>query len=88
MKEVSCHDSKMAVYYCEVWKLEQRFDRLELHHILRRDNLATNSLAKIASSQGPAPPGVFVNDTHEPLVQAHRPHDQTMSTTGKAKPAL
>ena len=47
MKEVSCHDSKMAAYYDEVQKLEERFDGLELHHILRRDNLATDALAKI-----------------------------------------
>jgi hypothetical protein len=55
MKEASCHDSKMAAYRDEVQKLEERFDGLELHHILRRDNLATDSLAKIASSWGPAP---------------------------------
>lgn len=68
MKEASCRDSKMVAYCEEVQKLEKRFDVLELHHILRRDNLATDSLAKIASSQGPAPPGMFVNDTHEPSV--------------------
>ena len=48
----------MAAYYDEVWKLEERFDGLELHHILKRDNLATDSLAKIASSQGVAPGSV------------------------------
>ena len=68
MKEASCHDSKMMAYCDEVWKLKERFDGLELHHILRRDNLAADSLAKVASSQGPTPPGVFINGAHEPSV--------------------
>jgi hypothetical protein len=50
MKEASCHDGKMVTYHDEVRKLKERFDRLELHHILRQDNLATDSLAKTASS--------------------------------------
>ena len=47
MKEASCHDSKMASYYDEVQNLKEIFNGLELHHILRRDNLATDALAKI-----------------------------------------
>jgi ribonuclease HI len=39
MKEASCHDSKMVAYCNEVQKLEERFDGIEHHHILRRDNL-------------------------------------------------
>jgi hypothetical protein len=39
MKEASCHDSKMVAYYNEVRKLEERFDGLEHHHMLRQDNL-------------------------------------------------
>jgi ribonuclease HI len=76
MKEVSCHDSKMAAYCSEVWKLKERFDGLELHHILRRDNLAADSLAKIASSRGPTPLGVFINGAHKQLT----------GTAGKAEP--
>ncbi|XP_066383490.1 uncharacterized protein [Miscanthus floridulus] len=55
LKEASCHDGKMAAYCDEVWKLKERFDRPELHHILRWDNLATDSLARITSSHGPSP---------------------------------
>jgi ribonuclease HI len=88
MKEASCHNSKMTAYYNVVWKIEERFDGLELYHILRRDNIVINSLAKIASSQGPAPLGVFVNDTHEPSVQALWLHDQMTGAADKAKPTL
>jgi hypothetical protein len=68
MKEASCHDGKMVTYRNEVRKLKERFDRLELHHILRWDNLATDSLDKTTSSWGFAPSGVFINNMHEPLV--------------------
>ena len=88
MKEASCHDSKTAAYYNEVQKLKERFDGLELHHILRQDNLAADSLDKIALSWGPAPSGVFINDAHEPSVQAHCPHEQSMGAAGKVEPAL
>ena len=63
MKEASCHDEKMVAYCDEVRRLEERFDGLELHHVLKRDNLA-----KLASSREPTPPGVFVNDATEPSV--------------------
>jgi ribonuclease HI len=35
MKEASCHDSKMIAYYDEVRRLEEKFNRLEFHHIHR-----------------------------------------------------
>lgn len=87
MKEASCHKGKMAAYSDEVRKLKERFDRLELHHIPRRDSLATNSLAKVMSSQGPANPGVFVNDVDEPSVRTLQPHDQTMDVASKEESA-
>lgn len=83
MKEASCRDSKMAAYCDEVWKLEETFDGLELYHILRWDNLAIDSLAKIASSRGPTPPGVVVNDAHKPLVRTNQPHTQATGAADK-----
>ena len=35
MKESSCHNAKMVVYYQEVHQLEDKFDSLELSHIPR-----------------------------------------------------
>jgi ribonuclease HI len=45
MGESNCHDSRMVAYRQEVRKLEENFDRFELHHILRRDNEAADTLA-------------------------------------------
>jgi hypothetical protein len=49
------------MYYQEVRQLEDKFDGVELNHIPRWLNKATNTLAKAASGQGPVPAGVFAN---------------------------
>jgi hypothetical protein len=68
MKSSSCRDTKMEAYCEEVWCLEDKFYGLELNHIARRYNEATDELTKIASSQTTVPPDVFVKDLHQPSV--------------------
>ena len=62
MKESNCHNVKMAVYCQEVHRLEDKFDGLELNHILRCLNEAANALAKAASSRELVPTVVFASD--------------------------
>ena len=69
MKESSCHDAKMAAYYQEVRRLEDKFNGLELNHIPRRLNEVANALAKAASGQEPVPIGVFSSDQYKPSVR-------------------
>ena len=72
MKEASCHDTKMAAYYQEVQRLEDKFDGLELNHIPRRLNKADNALMKATSSREPVSTGVFASDQHKPSVRYER----------------
>ena len=65
MKESSCHNAKMAAYCHEVLQLEDKFDGLELNHILRRLNEVADTLAKMASSREPVPTGIFASDLHK-----------------------
>jgi hypothetical protein len=58
----------MEAYYEEVRCLEDKFHVLELNHIARRYNEATNELAKIASSRSTVPPDIFTRDLHQPSV--------------------
>jgi len=69
MKESSYHNTKMAMYCQEVHQLEDKFDGLELNHILRCLNEAADALTKASSSREPVPMGVFTNDQHKPLVR-------------------
>jgi ribonuclease HI len=68
MKESSCHDPKMVAYCQVVRRLEDKFDGLELNHIVRRYNEEADQLAKIASRREAVPIGVFANDLYKPSV--------------------
>ncbi|XP_034570896.1 uncharacterized protein [Setaria viridis] len=59
----------MEAYFQEVRKLEDEFEGLELHNILRKDNQAADNLTKLVSSRGLIPNGVFVNNLHEPSIR-------------------
>jgi len=61
MKESAYCDMKMVAYYAEVQKLEDKFDGIELHHVLWRDNEDTDALARLASSRKPLLPRVFLD---------------------------
>jgi ribonuclease HI len=65
MKESSCRSAKMATYCQEVHQLEDKFDGLEVNHILRWLNEATDTLAKMASGREPVPTGIFASDQYK-----------------------
>jgi ribonuclease HI len=69
MKDKNCVDPKMAVYCQAIRDLEGKFHGLELHHVLRDYNKATDVLTKAASSRSPVPHGVFASDQHQPSVR-------------------
>jgi len=55
MKESSCHNPKMDAYCKTVRRLEEKFNGLELKHVLRKYNKATDALAKMASERATVP---------------------------------
>jgi hypothetical protein len=59
----------MAAYRQEFRKLEEIFNGIELHHILRRDNKVIDALAQLRSSHEPHPSGVFTHDLFNPSIQ-------------------
>ncbi|XP_066395889.1 uncharacterized protein [Miscanthus floridulus] len=59
----------MAAYYREAHQLEDKFNGLELNHILRHLNEAADAMAKVTSDREPVLMGVFASDQHKPLVQ-------------------
>jgi ribonuclease HI len=68
MKSSSCRDPKMEAYCQEVRRLKDKFHGLELNHITRRYNVATDELTKITSSRTTVPPDVFAKDLQQPSV--------------------
>jgi ribonuclease HI len=70
MKDKNCVDLKMAADCQAVRDLEDKFHRLELHHVLHDYNKTTDVLTKTASSCSPVPHRVFASDQHAPSVCA------------------
>ena len=53
--------------------MEDKFDDLELNHILRHLNEAADVLAKTVSGREPVPIDVFTSDQYKPLVHYEEP---------------
>jgi hypothetical protein len=68
MRESSCHDPKMDAYCKAVQRLEEKFDGLELNHVLRKYNEAADAFAKMASERATVHPDVFLSDLYKPSV--------------------
>jgi hypothetical protein len=64
----SYHDPKMEANCKIVRRLEDKFDGLELNHVMRKYNEATNELAKITAGRIMVPLDVFTSDLHKPSV--------------------
>ena len=68
-KEYSWNSDKMSAYRQEVRKLEDKFDGLELAHVLRNDSTEVDELAKMGSRRTPVPSGIFVQLLHRPTIR-------------------
>jgi hypothetical protein len=60
----------MDAYIMEICKLENKFLGLEIHHVIRNNNVGTDVLSKLGSDRANVPPGVFVHELHHPSIKA------------------
>jgi hypothetical protein len=81
-KEWSCLDKKMMTYCQELRKLGNNFNRLEYYHVLHGRIEVADELAKLNSSRGTMPLGVFMQELHEPSIS------QTLSKAIKATESI
>lgn len=64
MNETTCQGNKIGAYCTKMRKLEEKFDGLELHHVL---HCRLSRKDRVQREQ--PPPGVFVSNTYEPSVK-------------------
>jgi ribonuclease HI len=83
-KEWDINKDTMDAYDEEIKKLENKFSRLEIHHVDCDNNVGADVLSKLGSTRAAVPPGVFVHELHHPSVKVHGP--QTTNT--EAQPQL
>ena len=82
MKESSCHDPKMEAYCKAVHRLEDKFDGLELNHVLRKYNEDADELAKITSGQTTVRLNIFTCDITKPSAEFKDPTEPGPSNAG------
>jgi hypothetical protein len=69
-KEWDLNKDTMDAYITEICKLENKFSRLEIHHVIRDNNVGADVLSKLASDRANVPPGVLVHELHHPSTKA------------------
>jgi ribonuclease HI len=63
-KEWDINKNTMDMYVTKIRKLESKFLGLEIHYVIRDNNVSTDVLSKLGSNRANVPPGVFVHELH------------------------
>jgi ribonuclease HI len=69
-KEWDINKDTMDAFVMEIHKLEKKFLGLEIHHVVRGNNVGADMLSKLGSDRANIPPGVFVHELHHPSIRA------------------
>jgi hypothetical protein len=72
-KEWGVNKDTMDVYVVEVRKLENKFSGLEIHHVIRDNNVGADVPLKLGSDRANIPPGFFVIELHHPSIKTPDP---------------
>ena len=82
-KEWDINKETMDDYVAEICKLENKFSGLEIHHIIRDNNVAADVLSKLGSDRSVVPPGIFLHELHHLSVTTF---DQMNIDSGPSEP--
>jgi hypothetical protein len=69
-KEWDVNKDTMDAYVMEIRKLENKFSRLKIHHVIHDNNMEADVLSKLGSNRASVPPGAFVHELHHPSIKA------------------
>jgi hypothetical protein len=82
-KEWDINKDTMDAYVMEIRELENKFSRLEIHHVICDNNVGADVLSKLGSDRANVPPRVFVHELHHPSIKAL---DSSSITQGPKEP--
>ena len=80
-KDWDCTKENMGAYCAKIRKLKKHFQGLEILHVLRDSNIATDILAKLRSDRVKVPPGVFIEELSAPSIK--KPDEITPELSAK-----
>jgi ribonuclease HI len=72
-KEWDVNKDTMDAYVPKIRKLKNQFLGLEIHHVIRDNNVGVDVVSKLDSNQASVPPGVFVHKLHHPSIKLPDP---------------
>jgi ribonuclease HI len=72
-KEWDINKETMDSYVAEIKKLENKFSRFEIHHVVRDNNVAAEVLSKLGSDLAEVPLGIFVHELHHSSIDTSTP---------------
>jgi ribonuclease HI len=72
-KEWDLNKDTMDAYVAEIGKLENKLLGLEIHLVIRDNNVGAGVLSKLSSDQANVPPGVFVRELHHSSIKTPNP---------------
>jgi len=72
-KECDFNKETMDAYVAEIRKLENKFSGLEIHHVVRDNNVAADVPSKLGSDRAQVPPGIFIHELHHPSINISNP---------------
>jgi ribonuclease HI len=68
-KDWDINKDTMDAYVAEIRKLKNKFLGLEIHHVVRDNNVGADVLSKLGSDRANIPSGVFVHELHHPSIK-------------------
>jgi ribonuclease HI len=69
-KEWDINKHTINAYVMEIRKLENKFSGLEIHHVVRDNDVSADVLLNPGSDRGNIPPGVFVHELRHSSIRA------------------
>jgi hypothetical protein len=72
-KEWDVNKDTMYAHVTEIRKLENKISGLEIHHVIRDNNVGADVLSKLGSDRANVPSGVFVDELHHPSIKTPNP---------------
>jgi ribonuclease HI len=72
-KEWDVNKDTMDAYIAKIRKLENKFSGLEIHYVIRDNNVGADVHSKLGSDRANVPSGIFVHELHHPSIKAPDP---------------
>jgi hypothetical protein len=76
----------MDAYITKIRKLENKFSGLEIHHVIRDNNVGADVLSKLGSDRANVPPRVFIRELHHPSINQDTRSKYQRSGSNRTRP--